>query len=255
MTHQSAGAEDNPASDEGQEPEEHSTPWYVEIPIIIVLALLISVGVQTFVGRVYLIPSESMEPTLHGCAGCTGDRIWVDKLAYRFGDPEPGDVVVFNGPESWESAYQVQRSTNPVVNSLQTVGSWVGVVAPAENALVKRVIATGGQTVQCLPGDPGVMVDGAPIDNSFILQPPEYPVDPNAGSDACGGPYFGPLTVPENNLWMMGDNRTNSLDSRYHQGDEYQGSIPESAVVGKVRWRILPISRIGGVDDPDILTD
>lgn len=232
--------------------ESKGTPWYIEIPIIIVVALLISVAVQTFVGRVYLIPSESMQPTLHGCEGCTGDRIWVDKVAYRFSDIEPGDVVVFNGPESWEEMAVVQRSANPVINSLQTLGSWIGLVAPDENALVKRVIATGGQTVQCQEGDPGIMVDGKMTDESFIKVPADNPIDPAHGSEACGGPYFGPVTVPEGHLWMMGDNRTNSLDSRYHVGDERQGTVPEDNVVGKVQAIILPFDRIGGVDDPDI---
>ncbi|MFC3851193.1 signal peptidase I [Corynebacterium hansenii] len=237
-------------ADEGE--EKRQTPWFIEIPIIIVIALLISVGVQTFVGRVYLIPSESMEPTLHGCQGCTGDRIWVDKLSYRFSDPEPGDVLVFNGPPSWDDSFVNHRSPNPVVNSLQTLGSWIGVVAPNENALVKRVIATGGQTVQCREGDPGIMVDGKLVDESFTLAPPQNPIDPTTGSEACGGPFFGPVTIPADHLWMMGDNRTNSLDSRYHLGDEFQGSVPVANVVGKVQAIILPFSRIGGVDDPDI---
>ncbi|WP_295624128.1 signal peptidase I [uncultured Corynebacterium sp.] len=240
------------ASGDGEAAEEKSTPWYIEIPIIIVIALLISVAVQTFVGRVYLIPSESMQPTLNGCEGCTGDRIWVDKVSYRFSDPEPGDVLVFTGPPSWDDAFVPQRSTNPVVNSLQTMGSWIGVVAPDENALVKRVIATGGQTVQCQADDPGIMVDGRMVDESYTLAPPQNPVDPATGSDACGGPFFGPVTIPDDHLWMMGDNRTNSLDSRYHLGDELQGSVPVDNVVGKVQAIILPFDRIGGVDDPDI---
>ncbi|MDK8759545.1 signal peptidase I [Corynebacterium sp. MSK151] len=233
------------------EPEKH-TPWYIEIPIIIVIALLISAGVQSFIGRVYVIPSESMQPTLNGCVGCTGDRIWVDKVSYQFSDPKPGDVVVFNGPESWNSNYVSQRSSNPVANSLQTVGSWIGLVAPDENALVKRVIATGGQTVQCRPGDPGIMVDGKMTDQDFIKTPADKPVVDNLGSEQCGGPYFGPVTVPEGNLWVMGDNRTNSADSRYHMGDELQGTVPLDNVVGKVQAIILPFNRIGGVDDPDI---
>ena len=240
------------ADRDGDEDQGKQTPWYVEIPIIIVIALLISVAVQTFVGRVYLIPSESMQPTLHGCEGCTGDRIWVDKMTYRFSEPEPGDVLVFNGPPSWDDAFVNQHSTNPVVNSLQTLGSWIGVVAPDENALVKRVIATGGQTVQCREGDAGIMVDGKLVDESYTLAPPQNPVDPTTGSEACGGPYFGPITIPDDHLWMMGDNRTNSLDSRYHLSDEHQGSVPVDYVVGKVQAIILPFSRIGGVDDPDI---
>ena len=81
-------------------------PWYIEIPMLLVMALVLVFVFQTFVGRVYLIPSESMEPTLHGCAGCVGDRIFVDKITYDFSDPEPGDVVVFKGPDSWKAGYE-----------------------------------------------------------------------------------------------------------------------------------------------------
>lgn len=237
---------------EDKRQEKRNTPWYIEIPIIIVIALLISVGVQTFIGRVYVIPSESMQPTLNGCAGCNGDRIWVDKITYDFSDPKPGDVLVFNGPESWNDTFVSHQAGNPISNAFRTVGSWIGLVSPNENALVKRVIATGGQTVQCRPGDPGIMVDGKVTDQSFVKNPPDYPVNPALGADVCGGEYFGPVKVPEGHLWMMGDNRTNSQDSRFHMGDELQGTVPEENVVGKVQAIILPFNRIGGVDDPDI---
>ncbi len=234
------------------ESEKKPAPWYIEIPVVIALTLLAIFLLQTFVGRVYMIPSQSMEPTLHGCTGCTGDRIFVDKVSYRFGEPEPGDVVVFKGTESWNQGFVSQRSRNEVVRALQNFGSYVGLVAPDENDLVKRVVATGGQTVSCQEGDPAVMVDGEPIDQSYTLQPLAYPVDPATGSDACGGPYFGPLTVPEGNYFMMGDNRTNSADSRAHIGDEFQGTIPEDHIRGKVQLIIFPFNRIGGVADPAI---
>lgn len=232
--------------------EKKPAPWYIEIPVVIALTLLAIFLLQTFVGRVYMIPSQSMEPTLHGCAGCTGDRIFVDKIGYRFGDPEPGDVVVFKGTESWNQGFVSQRSENDVVRTLQNLGSYVGLVAPDENDLVKRIVATGGQTVSCQADDPAVMVDGEPIDQSYTLDPPAYPVDPETGSEACGGPYFGPLTVPEDSYFMMGDNRTNSADSRAHIGDEFQGTIPEENIRGKVQAVIFPFNRIGGVEDPAI---
>lgn len=223
------------------------------MPIIILVTLLVLGAFNTFVGRMYLIPSESMEPTLHGCAGCTPDRIFVNKLSY-LGDssPQPGDVVVFRGTDSWNTGYVSQRSQNPAVRGIQNAASYIGLVAPDEHTLVKRVIATGGQTVQCLEGDPGVMVDGKKVDDSYTLQPMANPVDPTTGSDACQGEYFGPITVPEDSLWMMGDNRTNSLDSRAHIADEYQGIIPEDHVVGKVSAIVLPLGRAGGVDHLDI---
>lgn len=220
--------------------------------MIIVVTMLIMVLLQTFVGRVYLIPSASMEPTLHGCEGCTGDRIAVEKVSYYLSDPEPGDVVVFEGTDSWNAGFDTQRSENAIVRGLQNAGSYVGLVAPDENNLVKRIVAKGGQTVSCQPGDPSVMVDGSPTDQSFTLQPPAYPINPETGSEACGGNYFGPVQVPDNSYFMMGDNRTNSLDSRYHLGDQYQGTIPVENIRGKVQAVILPFSRIGGVEDPDI---
>lgn len=232
--------------------EKKSTPWYVELPIVVVLTLIIIAVLQSFIGRVYLIPSQSMEPTLHGCEGCTGDRIFVEKVSYYFTDPTPGDVVVYEGTDSWDMGYVSTRSENDVVRTLQNIGSYVGLVAPDENNLVKRIIAEGGQTVSCQEGDPSVMVDGQPTDQSFTLQPPAFPVNPTTGSEACGGDYFGPLTVPEDHYFMMGDNRTNSLDSRAHVGDPYQGTIPAENIRGKVQAIILPFSRIGNIDDPDI---
>lgn len=232
--------------------ERREAPWYIEIPVVIVLTLLAIFLLQTFVGRVYMIPSQSMEPTLHGCEGCTGDRIFVDKISYRFTDPEPGDVVVYKGTESWNTGFVSQRSGNDLVRGLQNLGSYVGLVAPDENDLVKRIIAEGGQTVSCQEGDPGIMVDGQVIDDSYTLQPPAFPVDPATGSGACGGSYFGPLNVPADHYFMLGDNRTNSADSRYHLGDQYQGTIPADHIRGKVQAIIYPFNRIGGIDDPDI---
>ncbi|WP_257821671.1 signal peptidase I [Corynebacterium sp. zg254] len=223
-------------------------PWWVEMPIIIVVTLLVLGAFNTFVGRMYLIPSESMEPTLHGCAGCTPDRIFVNKLAYVGNNkPKPGEVVVFVGEDSWNWNYTTQRSDVAPVRALQNAASYIGIVAPDENTLVKRVIATEGQTVQCLEGDPGIMVDGKKVDDSYIMRPAANPIDTTLGSEACQGNYFGPVTIPPDHLWMMGDNRTNSLDSRGHMGDELQGTISMDHVVGRVEAIILPFDRISRV--------
>ncbi|MFC6316771.1 signal peptidase I [Corynebacterium gerontici] len=233
--------------------EKKPLPWYVEIPLVMFVTLVVIVLIQTFIGRLYVIPSASMEPTLHGCAGCTGDRIIVDKITYDFSDPKPGDVVVFKGTDSWNEGFFAPKSEgNPVTGTLRNIASWVGLASTDENDLVKRVIATGGQTVQCLEGDEGLKVDGKLIDNSYIQDPPANPISGPGGSEACGGPYFGPVKVPEGNLWVMGDNRTNSADSRYHMGDQYQGTIPQENVIGKVRWIVFPFSRIQSVDSYDI---
>lgn len=203
-----------------------------------------------FIGRAYVIPSASMEPTLHGCAGCANDRVWVDKLAYEFGKPQPGDVIVFAGPPSWNTDFTARRSDNVLVRGAHNMLAATGLVPNTDNVLTKRVIATAGQTVQCLPGDAGVVVDGTVLNEPYLNAPGapgSNPVDTAAGSEACGGAFFGPVTVPEDSVWVMGDNRTNSVDSRAHLGDELQGTVPLDNVRGKVRFIMFPLGRAGGV--------
>ena len=183
-----------------------------EAAILITIALVIYYVMLTFIARPYLIPSESMEPTLHGCNGCVGDRIMVDKLSYRWGSPQPGDVVVFKGPPNWSIGYKSIRSDNAAVRWVQDALSVVGFVPPDENDLVKRIIATGGQTVQCRV-DTGLTVDGKPLNEPY-LDPETMMADPAVYP--CLGNEFGPVTVPEGRLWVMGDNRTHSADSRTH---------------------------------------
>ncbi|RVW07373.1 signal peptidase I [Prescottella agglutinans] len=227
-------------------PKPRRRSMWRELPVLVAVALVLSFLLQMFVGRVYLIPSESMEPTLHGCAGCTGDRIAVDKITYRFGDPEPGDVVVFEGPPSWNDDYRSRRSENPVLRAIQNVGSAVGLVPPDENDLVKRVVAVAGQTVQCLPGDDGVKVDGRALVEPYI----DSRTSPR-NAVPCQGVFFGPVVVPAGSVWVMGDNRAHSKDSRFHMSDDLHGAVPVSNIVGKVRLIVLPPSRWGVVHAVD----
>lgn len=230
-----------------------------ERSVLVLTALLIYYVTLTFVARPYLIPSESMEPTLHGCAGCVGDRIMVDKLTYRFTDPRPGDVVVFRGPPEWNKSYRSIRSHNRAVRWVQNVLSFIGFVPPDENDLVKRVIAVGGQQVQCR-NDTGLTVDGKTLDEPYLdLATMEH--DPRF--NACMAAEFGPVDVPEGRLWVMGDNRMNSADSRVHCDESPRGyernilctgpntdlgTVPVGNVIGKARFIAWPPGRWGGVD-------
>ena len=236
-----------------------------EIGLLVTIALVLYYVTLTFIARPYLIPSESMEPTLHGCPGCVGDRIMVDKLTYRFTEPAPGDVVVFKGPPAWNIGYQSIRSDNAAIRWVQNVLSFVGFVPPDENDLVKRIIAVGGQTVQCR-ADTGLTVDGKPLDEPY-LDSTTMMADP--GVYPCLGPEFGPVTVPPERLWVMGDNRTHSADSRVHcgnvpedaqsglvcTGDPVPGTVPVENVIGKARFIAWPPSRWGGIDGTNPQTD
>ena len=186
-----------------------------------------------FVAPVYTIPSEAMEPTLHGCGGCVDDHVVVNKLAYLSSAPQPGDVIVFKGPPAWS----------------------VGAVG--ENDLVKRVIAVGGQTVQCR-NNTGLTVDGKKLTEPY-LDPATLNADPAVYP--CLGPEFGPVTVPQSRLWLMGDNRTHSADSRAHctstpadaingllcTGDPMAGTVPVGNIIGTARFIVWPPSRWGDV--------
>jgi signal peptidase I len=228
-----------------------------EAAILITIAMVLYYIMLTFVARPYLIPSESMEPTLHGCNGCVGDRIMVDKLTYDFSSPQPGDVIVFKGPPNWNIGYRSIRSDNTAVRWMQNALSFVGFVPPDENDLVKRVIAVGGQTVECR-ANTGLTVDGKPLNEPY-LDPTTMMADPKVYP--CLGNEFGPVRVPDGRLWVMGDNRTHSADSRAHcsntpadaqrgllcTGDPMAGTVPLDNVIGKARFIAWPPSRWGGV--------
>jgi signal peptidase I len=246
---------------EAEAPEPESTEKkrgaFRETVILAVIAVLLYYVMLTFVARPYLIPSESMEPTLHGCAGCVGDRILVDKVTYRFTSPQPGDVIVFKGPPAWDIGYRSIRSHNAAVRTVQNALSFVGFVPPDENDLVKRVIALGGQTVQCRAAT-GLTVDGKRLTEPY-LNPSTMMADPAVYP--CLGAEFGPVAVPQGRLWVMGDNRTHSADSRAHctsipddalkgllcTGDPTSGTVPVGNVIGKARLIVWPPSRWRGV--------
>ncbi|MBC2874704.1 MULTISPECIES: signal peptidase I [Streptomyces] len=208
--------------------------FWKELPILIGVALILALFIKTFLVQAFSIPSESMQDTLQ-----RGDRVLVDKLTPWFGaEPERGEVVVFHDPGSWLRDTPGEQS-GPVGNGVQKVLSFVGLMPSAgEKDLIKRVIAVGGDKVECKGGNNPVVVNGKALDEPYIFP----------GDTPCSDKPFGPVTVPKGKLWVMGDHRQNSMDSRWHQ-DEDGGFVPVDDVVGRAivvawplnRWATLPV--------------
>ena len=207
--------------------------FWRELPILIGIALALALLIKTFLVQAFSIPSASMEDTLQ-----VGDRVLVDKLTPWFGaEPERGEVVVFHDPDHW-----LMGEPTPKQNSLQTALSWIGLMPSAdEKDLIKRVIGVAGDTVECRGTGP-LKLNGKPLDEPYI-----YPGNTPCSADNQGGQFK--VTVPEDTVWVMGDHRQNSLDSRYHRRDVNNGFVPVKQVVGRAiviawppgRWSTLPV--------------
>lgn len=186
-----------------------------ELPVLIIVALGIALLIKTFVVQAFYIPSGSMENTL-----MIGDRVLVSKFQYRFSDPESGQVVVFVSPYG-EQAPRIDRG--PVGNFFNGIAEGLGLKS-TEKDFIKRVIATEGQTIQ--------IKDGAVHVNNRRLSEPYL-------HDSSPMPDYGPTRVPKDRIFVMGDNRNNSQDSRYF------GPIPESSILGRAFILIWPPGRFG----------
>jgi signal peptidase I len=215
----------------GRQRKRKQRSFWRELPILVAVALLLAVIIKTYAIQAFWIPSGSMENTL-----IINDRVLVNKIVYHTRPIHRGDIVVFNGDGSWDPG------TVPVQgNIFQQFGagfaSMFGFGHPGD-ILIKRVIGIPGDHVACCDAKGRVTVNGVPLNEGTYLYPGSAPsVD-----------RFN-ITVPAGRLWVMGDNRFYSADSRAHQGDPGGGTIPESGVIGRAfiiiwppsRWRLLPI--------------
>ncbi len=217
------------------------TSFWRELPILLAIALVLAVLIKTFLVQAFFIPSSSMEKTLHGCPGCSGDRVLVNKLTYRFHDPRPGDVVVFRGPESWAPEVHIEGPSNILQRGVRAIGQVIGIAQPNEKDFIKRVIAVGGQTVQCCDPQGRVLVDGRPLDEPYIY------LDGQQDQKLA---EFGPVKVPAGRLWVMGDHRNASADSRAHIADSDLGTISVDDVIGKSFVIVWPPSRWNTLGTP-----
>jgi signal peptidase I len=237
-------------------------PFWIELPILIVIAFGLTFLIQTFIAKVYYVPSGSMEQTLHGVSS-GGDRILANKVVYDFRDPQQGDVVVFAGPPTWAPEARIAGPSSWFGELMQSVGSVVGIAPPNEKDYVKRVIAVGGQTVMCCDAQGNVTVDGRSLNEPYIYEPIEFiPGELDCTTTQLSRRCFGPVTIPAGELWVMGDHRSDSADSSYQcqgfpadSGAQCQGPIPVDNVIGKAVAIVMPPSRWGTIGNPDIDPD
>lgn len=206
-----------------------------DVLVILVAAIVISFLIKTFLIRSFYIPSESMESTL-----IVNDRIIVNELVPEVTPIAHGDVVVFEDPGGWLSSVTYPEQ-HPVVGFFDWLLSIVGLTAPDSNDhLIKRVIGLPGDTVACCNEFGQMTVNGVPLEEPYVQLP--------ANVSAVSRDDF-EVTVPEDSLWVMGDNRYNSQDSRYQTHTPSEGFVPTEKVVGRAIVISWPIDRWTWLDN------
>ncbi len=228
-----------PAPGDGESGDKNAKPakpvkkknFWRELLTIVVAAAVLTLLVKAFIVQVYRIPSASMENTLQ-----IGDRVLVNKVIYHFRDIDRGDVVGFSGQDSW-GPDAAPPSGDPVARLFDSVLSDIGLQS-SQTYYIKRVIGLPGDTVACCT-DGKVTVNGVPLDETSYVYPGNAPSS-----------FSFKATVPAGYVWVMGDHRGDSDDSRYHSGDPGGGAIPENQVVGRAFLIIWPPSQVSDLPIP-----
>ena len=204
------------------------TSFLRELPVLLLVAVVLALVIKTFLIQAFFIPSGSMEQTLR-----IGDRVVVNKIVYRFRDIHRGDVVVFNGLDSFQPDSDAQVApppTNVVQRVMRGARSLVGLGDPGEKDFIKRVIGLPGDTVACC-------ADGRVTVNGVALEEARYVFEDNRQP-------FAPVVVGRGKIWVMGDHRSQSSDSRIN------GQVPVARVLGRAVFVVWPISHARGLPAP-----
>ena len=198
-----------------------------DLPVLVLIAVTLTLLLRLLVVQAFYIPSGSMEPTLS-----VGDRVLVSKLAYVGSAVARGDVVVFDGGGTFAPETPASASSGLLGRLADAVGGFLG-VAPSERDFVKRVVGVGGDRVACCDAAGRLTVNGAALAEPCV----------KAGDPASDVRFD--VVVPPGRLWLMGDHRSDSADSRAHLGDPGGGTVPVDRVVGKVVLTFWPVAHAG----------
>jgi signal peptidase I len=226
--------DDEPRDEEepqGKAGKKHRSFWR-ELPVLLVAALVLAFLVKTFAVQAFVIPTGSMQNTL-----AIGDRVLVNKIVYHLRSIHRGDIVVFDGSSSWDAG-EPRPSQNLFSKALSEFEGLFG-VSNDKSIYIKRVIGLPGDHVQCCNAGGQVTVNGVPLAESDYLYPGNTPSD-----------HQFTITVPAGQLWVMGDHRAISDDSRGHLGSPGGGTVPESSVIGRAFVIVWPPSQWGILNIP-----
>lgn len=231
------GKDGEPESRLSQPHKRHYLSLWVELPLLLVVAFSAAVLLRTFAVQPFYIPSGSMEQTLQ-----EGDKVLVLKLTTTLRTPQRGEVVVFRGTDEWDPEYRPKGGGTLLSDFGTAVLDLVGLAEPDEKDFIKRVIAIGGDTVACCDAEGNVQVNGVSLHEGEYLYD-DAPLDVPPGN--CHARRFDPVTIPEGHVWVMGDHRGNSQDSRC------QGPVPVENVIGRAIALVWPTDRARNLEIPD----
>lgn len=211
---------------------------WVELPLLLVIAFSAAVLLRTFAVQPFYIPSGSMEETLK-----EGDKVLVLKLTNTMRTPQRGEVVVFRGTDSWDPEYRPAAGDDGAFSSFTTgVLDLIGLAKPDEKDFIKRVIAVGGDTVSCCDADGNVVVNGVSLhEEAYVFENSPLEIEPGV----CGARRFEEITVPESEVWVMGDHRGDSSDSRC------SGPVPVENIIGRAIALVWPTDRARELEIPE----